>query len=170
MSINPPQCEHHRNIVCSLCKALASDTCLKDREAYFNLFEKMELKVVSGVPELHAKYIYKVDPKITFKGENSNFPSALRAAISTANRLIQLDPVNFTFLNQYQNEIDKAVAQGHLKKLSKKQKEELNTKPHNFSNHSVVFNEKSTTTSVRLVNNSTYYNVESPVLMSLKRI
>ena len=107
VNINPPQCEHHRNIVCSLCKALASDTCLKDREAYFNLLENMELKVVSGVPELHAKYIYNVDPKITFRGENSNFQSALRAAISTANRLIQLDPVNFVFLNQYQNELTK---------------------------------------------------------------
>ena len=81
VNINPPQCEHHRNIICSLCKALASDTCLKDREAYFNLLENLELKVVSGVPELHAKYIYNVDPKITFRGENSNFQSALRAAI-----------------------------------------------------------------------------------------
>ena len=124
VTINPPQCEHHRNISCSLCKALASDTCLKDREAYLTLLENMELKTVGGVPELHAKYVYNVDPQVTFKAENSNFQAALRAAISTANRLIRLDPTNFEYLDQYQKEIDKAVTQGHLKLLSEQQREE----------------------------------------------
>ena len=122
ITINPPQCEHHRKIACSLCKALASDTCLQDREAYFSLLDNMELKIVAGRPELHAKYIYNVDPQNTFKGENSNFPSALRAAISTVNRLTQLDPINFTYLQQYQNEIDKAITQGCLKQLSEDEK------------------------------------------------
>ena len=67
ITLNAPQCDHHRKTAWSLCKALASDTCLQDREAYFSLLNNMELKIVAGQPELHAKYVYNVDPQNTFR-------------------------------------------------------------------------------------------------------
>ena len=100
---------------------------LQEKQAFKEIWDKVTLVKENGKLRVRSEYTYQNDPQETFKPENSNFKEAVGHTKRLINKLRKRK-----MLKRFQEEIDKKIQIGTLKKLSKTEVENLKSKVHHF--------------------------------------
>ena len=121
----------------------------EDRKIYKKLWENTRLVNKDGKQRVEVEYLYRNDPHVTFKKENSNMKEA---KARTDGLIRKLKSTNS--LQDFKKEIQKKIDTGTLVKLTKEEEAEILAGTHHFSYLSMVKSETSTSTSTRLINDT----------------
>ena len=109
---------------------------LEDKQTLQNLWNNTIIIKVNGVERVFVNVPYKRPPSETFLPAKSNMSSAIQAAKTIVR---QLNKKGNKDLQEYVDQINEAVKQGTLVRLSKLELSQLHSRPHWFTHHGIVY-------------------------------
>ena len=130
----------------------------------YNLQKAIPLK--NGTFKLVQQTLWLNDPHISFHPKNSNIRSAAASARGILTKLSKKDP---NLLLVLEKQIQENLKSKFMTILTPKQVEDLKTQTHSFCNWNVVWNEKSTSTPIRLVCNSSTVVAKASTTISIEQ-
>ena len=143
-------CQDHK--VCWKCKILKTKDFITEQKKYDSMWEACRRERQSdGTYKIIVKYQFRKEPFEMFPVSN------VKAAYKNAKR-VALKAEKDGITDILEDEVRNRVKRGILTELNEEEIENLNSKPHNFCNYSIVKNERSLTTKYRLVSNSSTMN------------
>ena len=153
--LNPEnkKCDLHTKAIknCTDCGLLNKLKSLEDQELYKTIESNMRAEKEGENYRLVQKMVFNKPEEELFNPNNTNYEEALKSSKAMLYRLKKLGSDK---VEEYDSQIRKSVKDGCFEKLTEDEIKNLEHTPHYFTMGNMVYNENSSSTSVRFVNDT----------------
>ena len=147
------KCEMHTQAIknCNECATINKVKSLEDQELYKKIGENMKAEKEGENFRLVQKMVFTKPETELFNPKNSNYEEAVK---SSKAMLFKLRKMGDEKLKEYDSQIKKSIKDGCFEKLTDDEIKGLEHHPHYFTMGNMVYNENSSSTSVRFINDT----------------